>query len=71
MPPRNEDWKIAEFDKLQLQTIELLRRKAEQHDQDIAVIKVKIALVAGGIGAAGGVAGSLLTAAILYWLKLK
>lgn len=65
MPPKRE----PEFWKLLWDTMEKLREEVAANALEIAIIKTKVAFVAGSIGLFGGIAGSIISGAVVYWIK--
>lgn len=69
-PPRTEhsdEWKIAEFDRRTVESLDLLRVKVERLELWQAGIQAKVAVFA----TIFGVGGTIATELILHFLKLK
>lgn len=55
MTRNNDDWKIQEFDRRTVETLDMLREKVESLEQFNAGLRVKVAFFSGIFGLAGTV----------------
>ena len=70
MPPRTDrtdEWKIAEFDRRTVESLDMLREKVERLELWQEGLKVKVAF----FSAVFGIAGTVATHMVLSWLRLK